>query len=328
MYIGLYGFGAINQLVAREAVRRGHEVVGAVDIRPDLLGRDIGEIIGLGEKLGVKVSRDPESLLEADVVIHATSSYLDKVYDQLKTLIDLGLDVVSTCETLAYPYYRYPVLALWLDQEAGGRGVSVIGTGINPGFLLDTLPVILSIPFNEVRRIEAKRIVDASRRRRSFQVKIGIGLDPEEFKAKLKKGELTGHVGYAESVLLIAEASRVKLSRIEEGQEAVVAEKPVEFNGRMIPAGRVIGIKGWGRGFVNDKEILSLGFEAYLGAVEGEEIRITGKDYTVTWKSTGTPGDMGTVAVLLNIAENTPSYPAGLLTMVDLLPFKPRIKPI
>ncbi len=321
MLIGLYGFGAINRLVAAEAVRRGHEIIGAVDVRVDLIGRDIGEIIGIGE-YGVRVSNKPEDLLEADVVIHATTSYLDKAYDQLLALARMGLDTVSTCESLAYPYYRYPILARWLERELVEHGATMIGTGINPGFLLDTLPIILTLPFNEVKSIKAIRSVDASKRRKSFQEKIGLGLTPEVFKEKVRRGELTGHVGYAESVLLIAEAARLRLTRVEEEQEPLIGS-----SGEDGEKGIVYGIQGHGRGYIGDKLVVNIEFRAGKGLEEYEEIIIEGRSYTVKWRSTGTPGDMGTVAVLLNIAESIDRYSAGLLTMVDLLPFKPRIRP-
>lgn len=133
MKVGIYGLGSIGRLLALTALRRGHELVSAIDIDERIVGRDVGEVIGV-ERLGVVVSRDVGSLAEADVVLHATGSYLDRVFDQLVSVVDLGIDVVSTCETLAYPFYRYPVLARRLDELARRRGVAVIGTGSTPGF--------------------------------------------------------------------------------------------------------------------------------------------------------------------------------------------------
>jgi hypothetical protein len=324
--IGIYGFGSIGRLVAREAIKRGWEIVGAIDIDEKIINRDIGELIGLGEKYGVLVSRDVEELIDADVVIHATSSFLDQVYDQLVSITRLGIDIVSTCETLAYPYYRYPVLARKLNDEALRYGVSIIGTGINPGFLLDTLPIVLSTPVNLVEKIIAIRSLDASKRRESFIKKIGVGLKPDEYRDALKTNKLTGHVGYAESVLLIADAASVHLDKIVEDQEPVITDKDIEVNGLHVEAGRVIGIKGYGAGFVKDREIIRIELYAYLGARDFEEITIKGTEYSVKWKSTGTPGDQGTVAVVLNIANIINDLSPGLLLMTDILPFKPLFK--
>ncbi len=326
MLIGLYGFGSINRLVALEAIKRGWEIVGAIDIDENIIGKDIGELIGLDREYGVKVSRRPLELVEADVVIHATGSFLDKVYDQLINVVEMGVDVVSTCETLAYPYYRYPILSRKLNEKALEYGVTVIGTGINPGFLLDTLPIVLTAPFNIVEKITAIRSLDASRRRKSFMRKIGVGMDPEEYVEKLKKGIYTGHVGYAESILLIADAAGIHLDRIVENQDPVIASEKIRVGEYVVDKGRVAGIKGYGIGYYKGREIIRIELYASLGAEEYEEIIVKGDEYEVRWKSNGTPGDKGTVAVLLNIANIMPTLPSGLLTMNDLIPFKPMFR--
>ncbi|MEM1762142.1 MAG: dihydrodipicolinate reductase, partial [Desulfurococcaceae archaeon] len=162
--LGICGFGAIGRLVLKLAVERGHEVVSVVDIDEKVVGKDAGEVAGIG-RLGVNVSSSLAGLENADVVVHATGSYLDRVFDQVVSIIERGVNVVSTSETLAYPYYRYPVLAKKLDELARMYGVVVIGTGINPGFLLDTLVVTLSSAVTSVKRIRAVRSLDAAKRR-------------------------------------------------------------------------------------------------------------------------------------------------------------------
>ncbi len=326
MRIGVYGFGSIGRLVALEAIKRGWEIVAAIDIDPEIIGKDIGELIGLEEEYGVRVSRDVDELIDSDVVIHATSSFLDKVYDQILDVIRIGVDLVSTCETLVYPYYRYPVLARRIEEEALKYGVSVISTGINPGFLLDTLPLTLTLPFNIVEKITAIRSLDASKRRKSFVKKIGVGLRPEEYIEKLEKKEYTGHVGYAESVLLIADAAGIHLDKIVEKQEPVVAKEKIDIGEYSIDEGYVIGIRGYGAGYIDRREVIRIEFHAYLGAEEYEEITIKGSEYEVKWRSTGTPGDKGTAAVVLNIANIINDLPAGLLTMNNIIPLKPYIR--
>jgi len=323
MKVGIYGFGSIGRLIARVALERGHKLVAAVDINEELVGKDAGELLGRGA-LGVKVSSDPNVLSSADIVLHATGSYLDKVYDQLETAIDLGKSVVSTCETLSYPYYRYPALARKLDEKARNAGVYVIGTGINPGFLLDALVATLAAPFHTLKSLKAVRSIDAAKRRKPFQVKVGIGMSPEEFVKELKEGKKSAHVGYAESVLLIADMAGISLSRVAEAQEPVVAESDVESYGVKVAKGKVLGVKGYGSGFVGDKEIIRVEFHAYVGAPEYEEIKVEGTEASITWRSTGTPGDLATASVIVSVAEKleTRPYRYGLLTMADLVPFK------
>ncbi len=323
MKIGIYGFGAVGRLASRLALERGHEIVGVVDIDERIVGKDAGEILGVG-RLGVEVTRDAEELADADVVLHATGSYLDRVFDQIASVVRMGVHVVSTCETLSYPYYRYPVLALRLDEIARAYGAVVIGTGINPGYLLDSLVVVLAASVPTVRRVRALRSLDAARRREPFRKKIGVGEDPRLVEEKLARGEITGHVGYAESVYLVALAGDLSLTRVVEHQEAVPAESDVESAGIRVSKGMNRGIRGYGAGFVGDREVVRIEFEAYVGAPEYEEIEIEGQEYSVKWRSTGTPGDLGTVTVALNVAERVPYMMPGLRLMTDMLPFKIR----
>ena len=324
--VGFYGFGSIGRLAARHALERGFEVVGAVDIDPGIVGRDVGELIGLGEELGVKVSRDPVSLIDADVVVHATGSYLDRVYPQLLELLDLGVDVVSTCETLAYPWYRYPVLARKLALRAVSAGATVLGAGVNPGFILDALLVVLASPAGVVEEIRATRSLDASKRRKTFQEKIGVGMDPEEYRRALESGRLTGHVGYAESVMLVADAAGLQPSRVVEGQEPLVAERPVESGGVRVEAGKVLGVRGYGEAYAGGRRIVRVELVAGIGVEDYEEVVIQASWGEYRWRSSGTPGDLGTVSTILSLAPAVAESPPGLVTVVDLLPYRPHIR--
>jgi len=319
--VGVYGFGAIGRLAAKLALDRGYEVVAAVDIDKRILGKDVGEILGVGT-LGVQVTNDVYELGDADVVIHATGSYLDRVFDQIASVVRMGVHVVSTCETLSYPYYRYPVLAKRLDELARAYGSVVIGTGINPGYLLDTLVATIAASVPRVTRVRALRSLDAARRREPFRKKIGIGEDPKLVEARLARGEITGHVGYAESVYLIALAGDLNLTRVVEWQGVIPAEEAVESAGVRVGKGMNKGIVGYGAGYVGDREVIRVEFHAYVGAPEYEEIEVEGKEYSVKWRSTGTPGDLGTVTVALNVAERALYLTPGLHLMTDLLPFK------
>ena len=317
----IYGVGPIGALLARYALRKGYEITGAVDIDPEKVGKDLGDVIGLDEKLGVIVQKDPDKAFEPvkpDIVLHATTSWLDKALPQIVLSIKKGANVISTCETLSYPYYRYPWLAELLDNYARRHEVTVLGTGINPGFLLDTLPAILSLPHIQVDHIRAIRVVDAGKRRKSFQKKIGLGLTVEEFNEKMSRGEITAHVGFAESVFLLSKIMGLKITRVEEKQEPVVSEAEYKTQYYEIKPGTVRGVKGMGIGYSGDKEIVRIEFHALVGSEEYEEIIVEGEP-TVKWRSTGTPGDQGTAAVIVNMAPRVVEASSGLKTMADFV---------
>lgn len=323
MRVGIYGFGAIGKLLASTAIKRGHEVVGVVDVRGELMGKDVGSLLGIGE-LGVKVSNDVDSLADADVVLHATGSFLDKVYDQLVSVIEMGIHVVSTCETLAYPYYRYPVLARELDMLARDYGSVIIGTGVNPGYIWDAFIVTVSAVLPVIKKITAIRSFDAAKRREAFRRKVGIGLSPEEFKKALSEGGLTAHVGYAESIFLISTAAGVQPSKVLEYQEPVVAHEKLESSGVVIEKGFVAGVKGIGVGYLRDEEFIRLEFNAYVNAPEYDEIIVEGEDRIIRWRGTGIHGDEATASIVLNVAENVKSLLPGLHLITELMPFKIR----
>jgi len=319
----IYGLGPIGQLIAKTALDKGFEIVGAIDIDPQKVGKDLGELLKLGKTLGVKIERDADKVLQEtkpDVVLHATATWLDKVYPQILRAIKAEADVVSTCETLAYPWYRYPELAELLDNYAKIHNVTVLGSGINPGFIFDAVPAFLTVTSAKLRRIKVVRALDAAKRRYSFQKKIGLGMTPEEFKKKLEEGEITAHVGYAESVLLIADMLGIKLDEVKEGQEPVIAEKDYETEYFKIKPGHVKGIIGYGIGYKGGEEIIKLDLRCIVGYEGYEEIVIEGEP-TLTWRATEIPGDLATAAIIVNLAPKVIEARPGLITIKDLIKY-------
>src|SRR3990167_362857 len=225
-----YGIGALGvQIVSAASRREGIQIVGAIDTDPALVGKDLGEVAQTGRTLGITVSSDAAGVLReipADVVLHTTSSFLPQVKDQLLGIMAAGRNVVSTCEELAFPAAQHPALAHELDAAARAAGVTLLGTGINPGFLMDFLPVTLSSICQEVRSISVTRVADASQRRLPLQKKIGAGMTVPEFKAKAADGAM-GHIGLIESVALIATALGWKLDRTETTLEPEIAQEDV-----------------------------------------------------------------------------------------------------
>lgn len=317
-----FGCGAIGCAVARLAWQRPDiELVGAVDIDKDKVGRDIGEVMGIEKNLGVTITDDLDKLfakVKADVVFHQTGSSLKTVAPQLIKLLRFGLNIVSTTEELAYPYITQPDLANEIDAVAKANGATVLGTGVNPGFLMDIWPMAMTAVCQEVKRIRAVRVQDASPRRLPFQKKIGAGCTVEEFKKLAAAGTLR-HVGLTESIDMIAAGLNWQLSQVTESIEPVIAREQVNTQYLTVEAGQVAGVRQVGRGFKNRDELITLEFEASLGAPESyDAVYITGIPNLEVVMKGGTHGDIATAAMVVNAAHRVIEAPPGLVTMKDL----------
>jgi len=318
----LVGVGAMGCEIAKLLLRKkGVRVVGAVDPAPDKAGRDIGEVIGLNRKLGITILKDIGDLnVEADVAIHATTSFLNRAYPQIIELIKRGFNVISTCEELSYPFIVSEELSKDIDALAKKYGVTVLGTGINPGFLMDTLVIVLSTACQDIKRISVERVIDAAKRRLPFQIKIGAGLSPEEFMLKVSRGDITGHVGLKQSIAMIADALGLKLDRIyEEPIAPIIAEKEVKSAFITVKPGLVAGLHQLAYGAIGGENMITLSFKAYIGAAEEyDSIIIDGTPPIIEKISPCIHGDIGTAAVIVNLIPKVINAPSGLKTMKDI----------
>lgn len=316
-----YGLGPIGSAVARHIVEReGLELVGGVDIDPGKVGKDLGEVIGLGRPLGFPVAAKLKDVLAkagADVAMHTTGSYFDLFRDQILEILEAGLDIVSTAEELSFPWLAHPHEGAAVDAAAKRAGKTVLGTGINPGFLMDSLPLYLTALCQRVDRIDIARIQNASLRRGPFQAKIGSGMTVKEFQTKMDAGRM-GHVGLPESMGMVFHTLGRKLARYESAVEPVVADRRVKTAFFDVESGRVKGLKQVARGYTDEGEFMTLTFIAALDMPdEADTIRIIGKpNLEVTLK--GTNGDIGTVAIAVNAIRRVREAPPGLITMRDL----------
>jgi len=320
----LYGVGAVGSRIAKFLLeKKGIEIVGAIDVAKDKVGKDLGEVLGIDKRLKVIVSDDVDAVLpnvKADIVVHATSSFLKDVYPQLEEVIAHGVNVVSTCEELSYPYVTNPELAKKLDELAKDHNVTVLGTGINPGFLMDTLVITLTGVCQKVNKIKVTRLMNAGTRRIPFQKKIGAGLTADEFKEKIEKKIITGHVGLEQSIAMIADALGWKLDKIEiDTVEPVIARKYVESEAIKVKPGQAAGLRQRARGIKEGKEAITLDFQAYIGAEEERDsITIEGEPNINQKISPCVHGDLGTVGIIANSIPKVINAPSGLVTMKEL----------
>ncbi|MCD6480061.1 dihydrodipicolinate reductase [Candidatus Bathyarchaeota archaeon] len=320
-----YGVGVIGRRIAEHLLsKEGVEIVGAIDIDPNKVGKDLGELLGR-QPIGVVVSDDVDDVISStkpDIIVHSTASYLKDTYPQFEEILKHGVDTISTCEELSFPYATEEgkAYAEKLDKLAKENGVTLLGTGINPGFLMDTLPLLLTGVCIDVRRIEVARQMNAATRRIPFQKKIGAGLTVEEFKKKIEGGEITGHVGLVQSIGMIADTLGWVLDRIEvEPVEPVVLDRDVRSDYVEVPKGYNAGLRQKAHGIMDGEKVITLDFRAYIGAEEEyDSVTIDGVPPIHQKISPCVHGDYGTVGVIINMIPRVIEAEPGLKTMRDL----------
>ena len=322
--LGPIGIGIVETLITRPWV----ELVGAIDADKAKVGKDVGQLLKNPKKLGIIVSERVNDVLTSKrphVVTHATSSYLNTIYPQLTEILKHGTSIISTSEELSYPFIKSANLAQELDKQAQVNKVSILGTGINPGYLLDTLPIVLSGVCQQVTSIRAERVVDASRRRLPLQRKIGAGLTLTEFNSQVSAGVIK-HVGLPESVGLIALAMGWKVGEIQERITPIVAEKDLSSGSLKVPTGTVAGIRQVAKGILAGQELVVLDLRMYLNAQNPHDsILIEGIPPVDVTIRGGVHGDQATPAIIVNSIPKLLSLKPGLRTMIDLPPIAPRM---
>ena len=329
-----YGVGPIGASIAKlMREKQAIEIIGAIDLDPAKAGRDLGEVVGAQDApWGVKVFADAKEALDLnpDVVIHSTSSSLAKVMDQLTACLEAQSCIVSTCEELSYPFRTHPELAAKLDTTAKEWGVALVGTGVNPGFVMDKLVVTLAAVSQHIENAKALRIVDASKRRLPLQKKIGAGMTVDEFRAQVKAG-VVKHVGLPESVAMVADSLNLPVETITETIDPKVATDRVQTEYLTVEKGQAAGVHQIGRGLSKDgKELVNLELQMYVGAKDpADTITLTGHPNISLAIPGGAHGDIATASVVVNSIPVILDAPAGLRTSRDLPIgfFSPNAKP-
>ena len=245
---------------------------------------------------------------------------MKRITSQIEEIVSYGIPVVSTCEELSFPYKTFPRLASRINKAAIGNHVAVIGTGVNPGYLMDSLPTVLTAVCQKVVSVEVNRFQDAKNRRIPFQKKIGAGLTLEEFRQKIKDGSLR-HVGLTESMQMIAHRMGWKLDKTEDVISPVIATKKITTPDITIPKGHATGVRQIGNGYVKEEVKIKLIFQATVGEKKSyDEIIIKGTPDIRSVVDGGVNGDIATCAITLNTIPQLLRTTPGLKTMLDIPP--------
>ena len=327
MKILQWGFGAMGSGMVRQLLQRDNvELVGVIDANPALLGKDIAEVLDLGNKTGVIISDDPAAALQnlkPDVTLLATGSFVDEVFEPLKMIMEAGSNAITIAEEMAFTWRMYPEQSQQLDTIAQKNGVTLLGTGINPGFVLDLLVLVLTGVCGHVDRISAARINDLSPFGPTVMRTQGVGTSPEEFAAGVEKNTIVGHIGFQQSIAMIAAALGWELDEIKETKEAIVSKTHRESKYIKVEPGMVAGCRQRGYGIINGKTVIEMDHPQQIqpekeNVFTGDYIKIDGDMHIDMSMKPEIPGGLGTINVAVNMIPQVFSARPGLLSMVDL----------
>ena len=298
------------------------EIIGGVDIDPTKVGRTLAEVTGVAALAAAKIYPSLDALFAAvgrpDVVLHTAGSSAAVSFAQLKPALNLGLSVASTCEELIFPALKTPDMAAEFDQLCRRTGARIAGTGVNPGFVMDVLPICLTGVSCDVTSIYVERVVNASTRRQPLQAKIGSGQNPDAFRAKFAAGK-AGHAGFQQSVALLADAMGWKLDEIRESCEPVVATSRVVTKFFDVAPGQSLGIHQKCYGLCGGETKIKLDLQMYLEApLPHDAIVVKGRPDLNLVLNGGVAGDDATVAALINIVPRLLAAAPGVRLMTEL----------
>jgi len=320
--VAQFGLGPIGLESLRFAAEQPWiEIVGAVDNDPKKYGRSLVDLTGLPLLDGLSLCPTLEELFretQPDVILHTASSSAAATLQQVRPALEMGLAVASTCEELIFPALKSPALAQELNVLCLYTKARIVGTGVNPGFVMDLLPICLTGVCRSVESIRIERVVDASTRRQSLQAKIGSGQDPDEFRLKLATGQ-AGHAGLQESAALVAHAMGWKLDDITERGEPIMATKDIVTEFFRVAAGQTCGIHQRVEGSEGGRQRLTLDLKMYLAAPKPRDaIAIRGRPDLNVIVEGGVAGDDATIAALINVVPRLMAAPPGLRLLNEL----------
>jgi hypothetical protein len=325
-----YGLGAMGSNMVRLLQSKPFaQLTGVIDKDKGKIGRDAGEVVGLGHELGIPVQFPPDKVLSsvhADVVLHATTAFMQDAYPQIQRVLERKINVVTIAQELFFPLGENVKKAKELDQKAKEMGVRVTAAGINPGFIMDIVPIVCSLPCWEIDRVLVRRIVDFSPYGPDEMKHIGAGMSPAEFNQGVKDG-IIGHIGLLETSAMVAHCLSLRIDRFQQTKEPILTKKRRDSEFAVVEPGKVCGFRQNVIGFQGNAEVLSFMMIGLIcpdveqdGVELGDYTRICGKpnvDITIK-EEISQKGGLGTAAVAVNMIPRIMQAQPGFHTMNTL----------
>lgn len=327
--VAIWGFGAMGGGMAKMLLKKkGIEIVGVCDMHPDRVGKDIHEVLGV-ERTNHKpviINGNIEEVLTekcCDVVLCATDSYTKEAFPRLKFCLEKKVNVISTAEEMSFPKAQNPELAAELDKIAKENGVSILGTGINPGHIMDLLVIVMTGCMVDVEHIEAKRVNSLSPFGPTVMHEQGVGFTVENFMKGVEDGTMAGHVGFHESVGMIAEAIGWNVEKFEQQMKPIVTTVDRKSPYGFAKAGDVAGVNMTGQGYVDGEVKIDMIHPQQIepemeGTHTGDYVTIKGTPPINLANTPEVEGGLGTIAMCVNMIPQVINATPGLKTMIDL----------
>ncbi|WP_432401212.1 2,4-diaminopentanoate dehydrogenase [Wukongibacter sp. M2B1] len=327
--VAIWGFGAMGSGMAKMLLnKKGVEIVGVCDRDEDRVGKDIYEVLGVerGDRKPVIINSNIEEVVtekSCDLCLTATDSFTKSAFPRLKYCLEQKVNVISTAEEMAYPKAQEPELAAELDRIAKENGVTILGTGINPGLIMDLLVVCLTGCMTDVEHIEAKRVNSLSPFGHTVMEEQGVGMKVDEFNRRCEEGTMAGHVGFAESIQMIADAIGWKVGKFEQQMKPIVTSVDRKSPHGFAAAGDVAGVNMTGQGYVDGEVKIDMIHPQQIepemeGTFTGDYITIKGTPEVNMSIKPEVEGGLGTIAMCVNMIPQVINASAGLKTMLDL----------
>ncbi len=328
--VAIWGFGAMGSGMAEVLLRKqGVDIVGVCDIHPDRVGKSMFDVLGVpkGDRKEVVIKGDITKVIKkqsADVVLLCTDSFTAKTFDKIKLIVELGINVVSTAEEMSYPKAQEPKLAAKINKLAKANGVSVLGTGINPGLMMDLLAILMTGACTDVEYVKCERVNSLSPFGPAVMEEQGVGITLEEFNTQSEAGHLAGHVGFNESVTMICDAIGWKLDKaVEQTMAPIVSNVHRKTKYAEVLPGNVAGCTMKGYGYVNGKLAVEMIHPQQIepeleGTNTGDYVVIKGTPNVNLSNKPEIPGGIGTIAMCINMIPHVINARPGLHTMIDL----------
>jgi 4-hydroxy-tetrahydrodipicolinate reductase len=323
----IWGLGAMGSGMADMLLKKkGVDIVGAVG-RGDKLGKSMYDYIKTekGNRPDIIIGTPEDVIKEgaADVVLTCTDSYTKKAFERLKFVLERKINIVSSAEEMAYPKAQAPEEAKLLDEIAKANGVSILGTGINPGLIMDLLVIIMTGCCEEVDHIISRRVNSLSPFGPAVMEEQGIGITKEEFLEGVKTGHLSGHVGFHESIRMISDAIGWNVEKVTQSMEPIMTDVDRKSPYGFAKAGNVAGCAMKGYGYVDGELKIEMD---HPQQIEPEQVGIQTGDYVIIKgtpninmvNSPEVPGGIGTIAMCVNMIPHIINARPGLKTMIDL----------